>query len=110
MSAHFGFGSYFFGGTRELGQAHASANWFSKTSDTMVEGAMPIDLVFVRHGESEGNRAQERSRAGDDSDWEIFSQRHTSKYLLTDVGREQARITGEYVQVPYSPLPFSYPL
>lgn len=58
--------------------------------------APPIDLVLVRHGESEGNIAQDQSKLGDDSLWEKenFKNRHTSQYrcvncalLLSAVGR-----------------------
>jgi hypothetical protein len=30
---------------------------------------LPIDIVLVRHGESEGNLAHDRSALGDDSLW-----------------------------------------
>jgi hypothetical protein len=30
---------------------------------------LPIDIVLVRHGESEGNLAQAYSKKGDDSLW-----------------------------------------
>jgi len=44
--------------------------------------APPIDLVLVRHGESEGNIAQEMSKLNDDTLWDKqgFKERHTSKY------------------------------
>jgi len=59
----------------------------------------PIDLVLVRHGESEGDLAQSRSKDGDATDWEKgMEKRHSSKYRLTDVGREQAKVTGEYIR------------
>eukprot|EP01094_Clydonella_sp_ATCC50884_P018419 TRINITY_DN3406_c1_g1_i1.p1 TRINITY_DN3406_c1_g1~~TRINITY_DN3406_c1_g1_i1.p1 ORF type:complete len:316 (-),score=96.65 TRINITY_DN3406_c1_g1_i1:602-1474(-) len=61
--------------------------------------SMPVDLVLVRHGESEGNVAQARSRAGDNSAWtEEFKARHTCKYRLTDTGRAQARVAGDWVR------------
>ena len=57
---------------------------------------LPLDLVLVRHGESEGNVAQEWSKLGDDSLWtEEFRQRHSSRYRLTLKGREQVRGGGE---------------
>jgi len=60
---------------------------------------MPIDLVLVRHGESEGNLAQTRSKKGDETDWtQEFKERHTSKYRLTDKGRKQAVIAGKWIQ------------
>ena len=60
---------------------------------------MPIDLVLIRHGESEGNLAQERSQNGDQSDWKHgFGQRHTSHYRLTEFGRYQAQVAGQWIK------------
>jgi NAD+ kinase len=60
---------------------------------------MPLDLVLVRHGQSEGNVAKKRSKSGDDSDFtEEFCGRHSSSFRLTDRGREQARLAGEWVR------------
>lgn len=61
--------------------------------------AMPEDLVLVRHGESEGNLADRMAQAGDDSAFTPdFRARHSSKYRLTDLGREQARIAGAWIR------------
>jgi NAD+ kinase len=58
-----------------------------------------MDLVLVRHGESEGNRANKLSRRGDDSIFtEEFLQRHSSTWCLTRRGRRQARKAGEWIQ------------
>jgi len=60
---------------------------------------LPIDIVLVRHGESEGNLAQFQSKRGDDSLWiPEFSARHTSLYRLTDKGRQQATVAGEWIR------------
>jgi len=60
---------------------------------------MPLDLVLVRHGESEGNLAQQMSEAGDDSAFTPeFRARHSSQYRLTDLGRHQARVAGEWIR------------
>jgi hypothetical protein len=93
---------------------------------------MPVDLVLVRHAESEGCLAHERSKVlyrrytvpsgsgaelevinlacsrcvcacgqhGDDSDWQNpdFRNRHTSRYRLSDKGRSQAQIAGQWVR------------
>lgn len=60
---------------------------------------MPIDFVLVRHGESEGNIANSRSRQGDDTDFdEKFLKRHSSKFRLTDKGRKQAQIAGLWIK------------
>jgi NAD+ kinase len=61
--------------------------------------SMPIDLVLVRHGESEGNLAKRRSLKGDDSTFtDDFSQRLGIYYRLTDLGRDQAREAGEWMR------------
>ena len=41
----------------------------------------PIDLVLIRHGQSEGNLAQARSNEADDGYWNVqeFKERHTSR-------------------------------
>ncbi|MBU0625059.1 histidine phosphatase family protein [Patescibacteria group bacterium] len=60
---------------------------------------MPIDLVLVRHGESEGNVANKLSRRGDDSAFtEDFLRRHSSTWRLTERGLEQARQAGEWIR------------
>lgn len=60
---------------------------------------MPIDLVLVRHGAAEGNLAFEQSRKGNDSLFtDEFMARHESKWRLTDRGRDQARLTGEWIK------------
>mmetsp|Transcript_15386 Transcript_15386/g.17127 ORF Transcript_15386/g.17127 Transcript_15386/m.17127 type:complete len:316 (-) Transcript_15386:24-971(-) len=64
-----------------------------------MHGTYPIDLVLVRHGQSEGNLAQECSMKGDDSLWtQEFYQRHTSRYRLTDKGIAQAKSAGEWIR------------
>jgi len=65
---------------------------------------LPIDIVLVRHGESEGNIAQAQSKKGDDSLWtQNFSERHTSNYRLTDKGRDQAKEAGDWIKSNISP-------
>lgn len=60
--------------------------------------AMPRNLVFVRHGESEGNIANRYSRRGDNRFFSPeFRKRHNSQLRLTDRGREQARIAGRWL-------------
>ncbi|HEU0050915.1 MAG TPA: histidine phosphatase family protein [Patescibacteria group bacterium] len=59
---------------------------------------MPRDLILVRHGESEGNVASKRSRAGDDSLYTSeFSARHSSSWRLTDLGLRQAQTAGQWL-------------
>jgi len=60
----------------------------------------PIDLVLIRHGQSEGNLAQARSDKGDDGLWNVqdFKERHTSRYRLTTAGVKQAKQAGDWVK------------
>lgn len=68
---------------------------------------MPIDLVLVRHGNSEGNAANKRSREGDDSAFtEEFLMRHSSQWRLTDEGKGQAIAAGEWIRENFVFLPF----
>jgi len=60
---------------------------------------LPIDILLVRHGESEGNLAQRFSKRGDDSLWTPeFASRHSSNWRLTDTGRTQAKAAGEWIK------------
>ncbi|KAN0053334.1 hypothetical protein ACTA71_009783 [Dictyostelium dimigraforme] len=59
----------------------------------------PYELVLVRHGQSEGNEAQARSKRGDLSAYtEEFKKKHSSVYRLTDKGVLQAKIAGKWVR------------
>lgn len=60
---------------------------------------MPNDLLLVRHGESEGNAANRKSRAGDDSHFtEAHKKRSSSKWRLTNPGVMQAEKAGEWIR------------
>jgi NAD+ kinase len=60
---------------------------------------MPVDLVLVRHGESEGNVAGARSKRGDHSAYTpAFRARHSSQWRLTAAGREQASQAGAWIR------------
>jgi len=62
--------------------------------------AMPIDLVLVRHGESEGNLAMRGSyQEGDESAFtDEFKERHSWQWRLTDEGRKQAKAAGRWIR------------
>lgn len=61
--------------------------------------SMPNNLILIRHGESEGNVARSRSRDGDDSVYtEEFQNRHSSLWRLSEKGKEQAKIAGEWLE------------
>jgi NAD+ kinase len=60
---------------------------------------MPIDLLLVRHGKSEGNLAQERARAGDTNGFtQEFRERRSSQFRLTTIGIEQAKAAGNWLK------------
>jgi broad specificity phosphatase PhoE len=60
---------------------------------------MPVDLVLVRHGESEGNVANALSRAQDHSAFtEGFKARPSSKWRLTEKGIWQAQMAGDWIR------------
>lgn len=60
---------------------------------------LPIDLVLVRHGNSEGNAAKRLSERGDDSAYTLdFRNRHTASFRLTKLGREQAKNAGIWLK------------
>ena len=60
---------------------------------------LPIDLILVRHGQSEGNLAQRRSEKGNHADYtEAFKDRHSASFRLTDLGRTQAEQAGAWLR------------
>jgi NAD+ kinase len=60
---------------------------------------LPIDLVLVRHGQSEENAAKTSSNAGDHSAYtHEFLERHTSNVRLTAHGRVQAAAAGAFLK------------
>lgn len=60
---------------------------------------MPVALILVRHGQSEGNEANARSRAGDHSLFTPeFDSRHSSSWRLTDRGKVQAKAAGDWIK------------
>jgi len=63
---------------------------------------LPIDLVLVRHGQSEGNKAKRRSEQGDHSAFTTeFRRRHTSTHRLTPLGRQQAERAGHWLRAEF---------
>src|SRR3990167_7845895 len=60
---------------------------------------LPIDIIFVRHGQSEGNVAMKSSRKGDNSFFTPqFRDRHSRVFRLTDKGIEQAKSAGTWLK------------
>ncbi|KAK1945176.1 NAD kinase 2 [Phytophthora citrophthora] len=73
----------------------------NKSSATTIIDRLPrlSDLVLIRHGESEGNVARQRSLAGDHSLFAgEFKHRHSSNWRLTDRGRRQAAAAGDWLR------------
>ena len=68
---------------------------------------MPIDLVLVRHGQSEGNKASRLAEAGDatDASLRVLRDRHTSYWRLTDQGCRQARHAGAWLRRTFGDNP-----
>ena len=59
----------------------------------------PIDLILVRHGQSEGNIANKSSREGDNKFFTPeFRNRHSRDFRLTDKGIDQAKSAGKWIQ------------
>jgi NAD+ kinase len=58
----------------------------------------PLELVFVRHGESEGNVANKAAEQGDPSHFtDEFRQKHSSGWNLTSKGEDQAKAAGQWI-------------
>ena len=60
---------------------------------------LPTDLIFVRHGQSEGNVANKAARHADNSFFTPdFCARHSRDFRLTDKGIRQAEIAGKWMR------------
>src|SRR3989344_2554530 len=67
---------------------------------------LPIDIVLVRHGQSEGNKANKYSRKGDNKFFTPeFLDKHSRVFRLTDRGINQALAAGEWLRANV-PIPF----
>ncbi len=61
--------------------------------------AMPLNLILVRHGQSEGNLANKKARTGDFSHFsEEYRNRAGRHWKLTDLGVEQAKSSGNWLR------------
>ncbi len=66
---------------------------------------MPIDLVLVRHGQSEHNLASHFAKNGDESLYtDAFRARHDSLHRLTPKGRQQAKMAGDWLRANKYPV------
>ncbi|OGM98574.1 MAG: hypothetical protein A2915_01940 [Candidatus Yanofskybacteria bacterium RIFCSPLOWO2_01_FULL_41_34] len=60
---------------------------------------LPIDIILVRHGESEGNVANKASRKGDNRFFTPdFRHKHSRSFRLTDKGIKQAKAAGKWLK------------
>ena len=60
---------------------------------------LPVDLILVRHGQSEGNIAVKASLGGDNRFFTPgFTNRHSREFRLTDRGIEQALHAGAWLK------------
>lgn len=60
---------------------------------------LPTDIILVRHGQSEGNKANKASRKGDNHFFTPeFRDKHSRTFRLTDRGIEQAKIAGDWLR------------
>lgn len=59
---------------------------------------MPLDLILVRHGQSEQNHILHEARKGDNSLDDLYRATPPSQFRLTDLGREQAEKTGAWLK------------
>ena len=81
-----------------LRRPSAARGFAYKAAQSLTRPRME-EFVLVRHGESEGNIAFNRSVAGDHSLYSgAFLERHSSFWRLSDRGREQAAATGEWMR------------
>lgn len=60
---------------------------------------LPIDIILVRHGQSEGNKASKASLKGDNKFFTPeFLDKHSHDFRLTDKGIRQAKAAGEWLK------------
>lgn len=63
---------------------------------------LPIDLVLVRHGQSEGNIAEDHQNHPQYQDF--FQHRHNASLQLTDLGIKQSQLAGQWIKDNISPF------
>ncbi|EAY21088.1 phosphoglycerate mutase family protein [Trichomonas vaginalis G3] len=76
----------------------SSTKYFTK----IKQSRMPVDLILIRNGTSEGNVAIKRARLGSRSEFsQNFCQMHNSRWRLTEFGIMQAKSTGEWLKANF---------
>jgi len=67
--------------------------------------SLPVDVILVRHGQSELNEAGRASRKGDNHFFTPeFRNTHSRNFRLTDLGIRQAKVAGEWLK-KNAPMP-----
>src|SRR3989338_8193129 len=67
--------------------------------------SLPVDIILIRHGQSELNKAYRASRKGDNHFFTLeFSNTHSRNFRLTDLGIRQAKVAGEWLK-KNAPIP-----
>lgn len=73
--------------------------WPKFFEETKTMPTLPVDIILVRHGQSEGNKASKASRRGDHSFFTLeFKKRHSRTFRLTDQGVRQAVAAGDWLK------------
>jgi len=63
---------------------------------------LPLDLILVRHGQSEGNAAKRLSEKDDHTAFaKLTTGRHSRSYRLSKRGREQAMMAGDWLKAEF---------
>jgi len=70
-------------------------------SNLLMLNELPCDLVLVRHGESEGNKAKKLQDVFKNI---LFKNKHSSQWRATDIGRWQADKAGIYIRQNILPV------
>lgn len=59
--------------------------------------SLPLDLILVRHGQSEGNVAKRLSEKGDNNAYALLNERHTRSLRLSKRGQVQSVTAGKWL-------------
>lgn len=62
---------------------------------------MPLDLVLVRHGQSEGNLAKKLREKGIDAYDKVRKGRHTRSWRLSELGKSEAAQAGAFIETEF---------
>jgi broad specificity phosphatase PhoE len=71
---------------------------FIRRTAVIGQSRLPVDLLLVRNGMSQGFYALTPASASDESTRARLSQVHSSKWRLTARGRKEAKMAGEWIR------------